>query len=110
MDVNDHLISAAMVSFARVTSTVQAAFAGTGGYSHAIAELNAGESVAGFIWREYSPASAGRCGVARMYFTEHNAKKIDGMRAQIDGWRHQSQRSWRRSRTTRTQRRRTSTI
>ena len=87
VDVNDHLISAAMVSFARVTSTVQAAFAGTGGYSHAIAELNAGESVAGFIWREYSPASAGRCGVARMYFTEQNAKKIDGMRAQIDGWR-----------------------
>ena len=85
--VNDHLTSAAIMSLARVTSSVQAAFAGTGGYSQAIAELNAAESAAGFIWSEYSPASAGHCGVARMYFTEHNAKRIDGIRAQIERWR-----------------------
>ena len=85
--VNDHLISAAMTSLARVTSAVQAAFAGTGGYSKAIAELNAAKPVDGFIWREYSPASVGHCGTARMYFTEHNAKRIDGMRARIERWR-----------------------
>ena len=85
--VNDHLTSAAMMSFARVTSFVQAMFAGIGGYSQAIVELNAAEPVGGFIWREYSPASAGHCGVARMYFTEHNARRIDGMRARIGRWR-----------------------
>ena len=85
--VNDHLISAAMTSLARVTSSAQAAFTGTGGYSKAIAQLNATKPIAGFIWREYSPASVGHCGIARMYFTEHNAQRIDGMRARIERWR-----------------------
>ena len=85
--VNDHLTSAAMMSFARVTSCHEARFAGTAGYSQAITELNAAAPVDGFLWREYSPASAGHCGVARKYFTEHNAKKIDGIRVQIARWR-----------------------
>ena len=85
--VNDHLTSAAMMSFARVTSSAQAGFAGVGGYSQAIVDLNAAKPVGGFIWREYSPASASHCDVARMYFTEDNAKRIDGMRTQIGRWR-----------------------
>lgn len=85
--VNDHLISAAMTSLARVTSSAQAAFVGTGGYAKAIAELNSAKKVLGFIWREYSPASVDHCGIARMYFTEHNAQRIDGMRAEIERWR-----------------------
>ena len=84
--VNDHLTSAAITSFARVTSSAQAGFEGTGGYSQAVMELNAVEPTAGFIWREYSPASVAHCGVARMYFTEQNAKRIDGIRAQIKRW------------------------
>ncbi|MYF09536.1 MAG: DNA methyltransferase [Gammaproteobacteria bacterium] len=85
--VNDHLMSAAMMSFARITSSAQAAFIGTGGYSRAITKLNETDPISGFIWREYSPASAGHCGVARMYFTEDNAKRIDGVRARIERWR-----------------------
>ena len=85
--VNDHLISAAMMSFARVTSSAQTGLAGIGDYSRAIADLNAAKPVGGSIWREYSPASASHCDVARMYFTEDNAKKIDGMRTQIERWR-----------------------
>ena len=84
--VNDHLTSAAMMSLARVTSSAQAAFLGTGDYSRAILELNAAQPRCGFIWREYSPASMHYCGVTRMYFTEENAKKLDGMRSQIDRW------------------------
>ena len=87
MHVNDHLISAAMMSFARVTSSTQTELAGIGDYSRAIADLNAAKPVGGSIWREYSPASASHCDVARMYFTEDNAKKIDGMRTQIERWR-----------------------
>ncbi|MCY4199536.1 MAG: DNA adenine methylase [Gammaproteobacteria bacterium] len=86
--VNDHLISSAIMSLARVTSSEQADFSLIGGYSQAIDELNAAEPVSGFIWREYSPASARHCDVERMYFTEHNAKKIDGMRRQIEQWRN----------------------
>src|SRR5207244_3950679 len=41
----------------------------------------------GFIWRQYSPASAGHTGVARKYFTETNARRIDGVRKQIRDWR-----------------------
>ena len=85
--VNDHLTSAAMMSFARVMSSAHAGFAGIGGYSQAIAKLNETEPVAGFIWREYSPASASHCGVARMYFTEDNARRIDGIRTLIERWR-----------------------
>ncbi len=85
--VNDHLISAAIMSFARVVSSSQVAFSGTGSYNCAIAELNAIEPIKGFIWREYSPASARYCPVSRMYFTEENAQKIDGIRTIIESWR-----------------------
>jgi adenine-specific DNA-methyltransferase len=40
----------------------------------------------GFIYWNYSPASKRRCGVERMYFTEDNARRIDGIRSQIQEW------------------------
>lgn len=64
-------------------SSARAAFANVGGYSGAIQRLNAAEPQHGFIWKEYSPASSARCGIARMYFTEENAQKIDGIRRLI---------------------------
>ena len=66
--VNDHLFSSAIMSYARVMSSARAAFANVGGYSGAIQRLNAAEPQHGFIWKEYSPASSARCGIARMYF------------------------------------------
>lgn len=84
--VNDHLISASLMSFARVTAEKDVQFKGTGGYLVAIQELNEAEPIGGFIWKEYSPASAMENGVARKYFTEENAKKIDAMRMKIREW------------------------
>ncbi|AKM11476.1 DNA adenine methylase [Croceicoccus naphthovorans] len=78
--VNDHLFSSAIMSYARVISSAQAAFANVGGYHGAIESLNAAEPRRGFIWKEYSPASSARCSIERMYFTEQNAQKIDGVR------------------------------
>lgn len=85
--VNDHLASAAIMSYARVTSKADIPFRGLSGYHSAIAALNEASSARGFIWREYSPASSDHCGVSRMYFTEENAQKIDGARQQIRKWR-----------------------
>lgn len=84
--VNDHLASSAIMSLARVVSHDQADFASFGGYVNAIDTLNKSQPTSGFIWREYSPASITRCGVARLYFTEENARLIDGIRATIFRW------------------------
>lgn len=85
--VNDHLASSAIMSYARVTSEEDVPFLGLSGYRNAISELNNSQPARGFIWREYSPASLGHSNVARMYFTESNAQKIDGMRRRISEWR-----------------------
>ena len=77
--VNDHLASSAIMSFARVISKDVVPFTGLHGYDNAIFSLNNAKPVQGFIWREYSPASAFHCSVSRMYFTEDNAQKIDGL-------------------------------
>ncbi|MCM2561750.1 DNA adenine methylase [Lutimaribacter sp. EGI FJ00015] len=84
--VNDHLASSSIMSLARVTSRKQVPFKKLGGYEGALAALNRAESVTGFIWREYSPASSGHCATERKYFTEHNAQRIDGIRQQISAW------------------------
>jgi adenine-specific DNA-methyltransferase len=52
----------------------------------AIERLNAAKPIRGFVYREYSPASEKHVGVARMYFTEANAARIDGIRKQITFW------------------------
>jgi|TARA_R110002049_G_scaffold12487_5_gene55836 adenine-specific DNA-methyltransferase len=81
--VNDHLFSSAIMSYARVMSSTQAGFVNVGGYHGAIEKLNSASPRPGFIWREYSPASSAHCGIERMYFTEQNARKIDGVRSLI---------------------------
>lgn len=78
--VNDHLYSSAIMSYARIIASAQAAFQNVGGYHGAINRLNSANPRRGFIWSEYSPASFAHCGIERMYFTEQNAQKIDGVR------------------------------
>ena len=85
---NDHLHSAVIMAGARITGRHQANFRclGGGGYSQAIKKLNELAPNKGFIWKEYSPASATRIGFERRYFTEENAAQIDGIRKQIKCW------------------------
>lgn len=87
--VNDHLASSAIMSFARLTSQADIPFAGLSGYHNAIAALNNAPPLQGFIWAQYSPASSNHCAVSRMYFTEENAQRIDGIRHQIRQWHEQ---------------------
>lgn len=84
--INDNLYSAVISAGARLISRDQAVFNGLGGYESAIAKLNAAKPVHGFMWRSYSPASLGACGIERRYFTEENAARIDAMRALIAEW------------------------
>jgi adenine-specific DNA-methyltransferase len=44
------------------------------------------DSVEGFIYKNYSPASINYSEYERMYFTEENAKKCDGIRQKIEEW------------------------
>lgn len=85
--LNDYLASATTMATARLLSTKEVEFRKLGGYEAAINALNACKPMEGFIWREYSPASAGRIGIERRYFTEANARRIDGIRAEILMWR-----------------------
>ena len=84
--INDSLHSAVISAGARLISNEQAVFRKLGGYSKAIAKLNAAEPKYGFMWREYSPASMDTCGLERRYFTQENAARIDAMRALIGEW------------------------
>ena len=80
--VNDHLRCARLLSTCRLLSVGDVSYTSLGGYAGAVATLNAVPPVAGFLWREYSPASAVRSPRPRKYFTEENAARLDGMR----GW------------------------
>lgn len=86
--INDHLSSATVMSAARLTSREAVPFVGLGGYDAAIKALNRLRGRRGFIWSEYSPASAtqSRAGIERRYFTETNAARIDSCRSQIFDW------------------------
>lgn len=55
-------------------------------YDSVLAKLNGLGASQGFIHRNYSPASLDTCGVARMYFTEENAGRVDAIRQQIVTW------------------------
>ena len=87
---NDHLCCARLLSSARMLATSDVSYAALGGYFGAIDCLNAAEAVAGFLWREYSPASIEHAPRPRRYFTEKNAGRLDGMRALIREWRKES--------------------
>lgn len=84
--VNDHLLSAVIMSSARLLGPDTTPFDPFGGYAHAIERLNSLAGRPGFIWREYSPASVRHAGVQRRYFTEQNAAKLDAARAAIEEW------------------------
>ena len=84
--VNDHLRCARLLSAARMLSEADVSYVALGGYHGAVTRLNASLATEGFLWREYSPASAGHAPRPRRYFTEENAVRLDGMRAQIRRW------------------------
>lgn len=84
--INDMMHNAAVMSEARLVSHTDVPFISLGGYSGALDALRRAERT-GFIWREYSPASLRAIGIERKYFTEDNAKKIDGAVEQIHEWR-----------------------
>jgi adenine-specific DNA-methyltransferase len=84
--INDHLECAVAMAHARLLSKREASFRQLGGYDKAIEQLNQVSSIKGFMWQEYSPASHEHAGVARMYFTEKNAARIDGIRKTIADW------------------------
>ena len=88
--LNDHLACAIALAHARLISPASAHFEGLGGYAKAVELLNRVKPQEGFIWREYSPASRRYAGVSRMYFTEQNAARIDGIRQSIAQWRSDS--------------------
>lgn len=89
--LNDHLASAVAMSHARLVDADTARFKVLGGYRAVVEELNSVRPVRGFIWKHYTPASKRYGPVARMYFTERNAARIDAMRAQIRRWRDAKQ-------------------
>lgn len=84
---NDHLLSAVIISSARLLGPDLVPFSSFTGYVGAVEALNSTSPRQGFLWREYSPASL-RNGVdvERRYFTEENAAKLDGLRTQIEEW------------------------
>lgn len=84
--VNDSLPSAVTMTTSALVTREMVPFEALGGYENAISELNAVPSAEGFIYREYSPASALSGGVERRYFTEENARRIDAARVQIAAW------------------------
>lgn len=86
IQVNDMMHNASVMSEARLVSRTDVAFSSLGGYYKAIEDLRNVERE-GFIWREYSPASLRQIGIERKYFTEENAKRIDGAVGKIHEWR-----------------------
>lgn len=87
--LNDHLAYAVAMSAGRLVSADEAPFSWFGGYAAAITLLNELPSKMGFIWQEYSPASAHASAskIERRYFSEGNAAKIDAIRSRIFEWR-----------------------
>lgn len=87
--LNDHLAYAVAMSAGRLVSAIEAPFLPLGGYDAAITLLNALPPRKGFIWQEYSPASAHASvsRIERRYFSEANAAKIDAIRVCISDWR-----------------------
>ena len=85
IEVNDMMKNAVVVSESRLISKDEAPFVPFNGYENTLQILN-NQSKEGFIWREYSPASLSYAQIERKYFTEENAKKIDGASKLIHEW------------------------
>jgi len=91
VDANDTLALCTTWAEARLETPRTPTFAGLalGGvpnYPAVIEILNGLPPVKGFVWRNYSPASRMTASIARMYFTEENAARIDAVRRQIREW------------------------
>jgi adenine-specific DNA-methyltransferase len=84
--VNDHLLSAALITGARLASHSSVPYGALAGYGNAVEALQGSSARRGFVWANYSPASATHGTHERRYFTQANASQIDGMRATIAEW------------------------
>jgi adenine-specific DNA-methyltransferase len=84
--LNDHLLSSVIVASAGLLGPDAVPFERLGGYAEAIDRLNHLAPRHGFLWRQYSPASARLAGVERRYFTEENAARLDAARVEIELW------------------------
>lgn len=84
--VNDALPSAVAMSTGALVGRKNVPFNQLGGYESTCAHLDRVTGRSGFLHREYSPASEAHAGVARRYFTEANAARLDAMRGQIASW------------------------
>lgn len=86
--LNDHLTCATVMSAARLTARPSVPFLALSGYEAVLDRLNALEGQAGFVWREYSPASRDHTPdrTERRYFTQTNAARLDSCRAQVAAW------------------------
>lgn len=87
--INDSLLSAGVISSARLTSERAARFSNVGGYLSAIGHLDSLSPESGCITKTYSPVSREIDGIERRYFTEHNAGRIDVIRAEIERLRNE---------------------
>ena len=88
--INDMMKYATIISETQLLSISEVPFIKLGGYENAISLLNSTKDE-GFVWREYSPASLDFCGIERKYYSEENAKKIDGATKLIHYWKNNGQ-------------------
>lgn len=86
--INDMMMNATVVSEAHLLSEEDVNFSALGGYVEAVKKLSVARKE-GFIWREYSPASALQVGIERRYFNEDNAQRIDGATNLIHAWKRE---------------------
>lgn len=87
---NDHLLSSATLTAARLLCAKDVPFHSLGGYEGALNELNKADPAQGFIYREYTPSGLSRTGQERRYFTPENGSRIDGVRLLIEKWHEAS--------------------
>jgi adenine-specific DNA-methyltransferase len=85
--LNDQLHCAVVMAAARILRSDNVRFESTGGYYQTVHFLNALAAEQGFVYRSYSPASAGELGFERRYFTDDNAGRIDAIRRRIGAWK-----------------------
>jgi len=88
--INDHMVSATILTAARLLSKDEVTFENLGGYNNTLEYLNEISPIEGFIWRSYSPASLKFEKIERRYFTPINAGKIDAIRLRISKWKDES--------------------
>lgn len=87
--INDMMHNASVMSESRMLSKQDVSFDNLGGYEEAISRLKVARCE-GFIWKEYSPASLEQVGIERKYFSEANARSIDGAANLIHQWKKDS--------------------